>query len=245
MAQNLEEQSKEEKPEEKMIERISSPSKEEIDLPIPNEFTEVDYHPFQIDFTNRKIRMIPTSPIATSTRKFMKLHPDFLISGVIEADSTVTTVSSSASETNLDTYTIPLNSISRNDSVTETAGNVIRISASGTYSTANATDTVTIRVGNGSAPTTEWNSMISTAASVTTQPWNLVWTGIFSAIGSSGTLEAQMTGRINNVNKDDPNTATLTVSTVANIVLAITAQWSNALSGNTISIRQFLIELLN
>lgn len=161
----------------------------------------------------------------------------FTYNGFIAANATVTTVSNTTTETTLETFSL--------QSVPLRVGQVVRITTTGIYSTANATDTITVRVGSGGAPTTEWNSMVSTAATVTSQPWHLQWIGIIASLGTTGTMEAQMIGKINNINKDDPNTGTITINTDSTITIGITAQWSAAAVGNTISIRQFIIEIVN
>ena len=154
----------------------------------------------------------------------------------VVSNGTVTTVTS-ATETNLEL--IDLTGISWN------VGKVIRLTARGVYTNTDGVTTVTFRVGIGTAPTTEWNSMISTAGAVTNQPWQLTWTGVITALGTSGALEAQMIGQINNVNKDDPNTATVTFDTTTVRLLALTAQWSGTDAGNTASVRQIILEILN
>jgi len=152
------------------------------------------------------------------------------------ASPTVTTVNTTATETNLATIVIPSNEFGLKPNGT------FKITAFGVYSTANGVDTVTVRVGIGNAATTELNSMTSTAASVTNAPWHLIWCGTIASLGSSGTIESHMTASMNNVSKDDPNTATATINTTLTRIFAVTAQWSNALAGNTISIRQFIVE---
>ena len=166
----------------------------------------------------------------------IKMRDVFNLSGVCAVSSSIVTVANTVTETNLGTFTFNPNEYH--------TGMVVRISALGTYSGL-GTDTIKILVGVGGAPVTEWNSMTSTAAVATNQPWNLIWTGIITALGSSGTLEAQMTGRINNVNIDDPNTGTVALDTTIRNIFTVSAKWSAASASDTISIRQFIIEILN
>lgn len=120
----------------------------------------------------------------------------------------------------------------------------VRISASGVI-TDDGTRVCKLSLGSGLAAShTEWNSMTSTAATVTNAPWHLQWTGIVTTLGASGTLEAQMQGDINRVNKDDPNTAAVALATDTAITIALTADWDGTDAGNSISIRQWLIEVL-
>ena len=220
-------------PEEEKIKIKEEPAPVEdlnVDVPFQREVGE-----FVNETLNRRLYPINVPLVGRS----VKLKDDFVLSGLVAASATVTTVSTDvngATQTNLATFTFLPDEIH--------FGMLIRITALGTY-TADATRTVTVRVGAGNAPTTEWNSMVSTAAAVTTQPWHLIWTGIVSAIGSSGTVEAQMVGKINNVNKDDSNTATVSLNTTTSNVLAVTAQWSASTAGNSITIRQFILEILN
>lgn len=189
---------------------------------------------FVVSSINRRLFPVNTPLPGRS----VKMKDVFIFSGATSVSGTVTTVSNTATETNLATFTFLPDEFH--------VGMTIRIYASGVYSTtAGANRTVTIRVGSGNAPTTEWNSMASTAADVTNVSWHLWWTGIVTAIGTSGTIEAQMQGKINNVNKDDPNTGTVSIDTTGSRIFALTAQWSGAATGDTISIRQFLVEILN
>lgn len=234
-------------PEEEKFEKLARP---EIEGSSEQAFTPEkveDKSPFVIERSDNrnvnqvtgKIAIKPVVATATSTRKFLKIHPDFLVSGVLEADATITTTAA-ATETTLNSYTVPLNSISRNDSNTEKAGNVFRIWAAGTYGTNNGVDTCSIRLKVGS---TTYHTITTTAGIVTDVPWYINWTIIISATGASGTAESFAESRFNNLNKDSGSTATRTIDTTADQTISITEQWADA--GNTISIRQFMVELLN
>lgn len=204
----------------------SQPEEGRVDQSTPNDIE---------DFYNRRLLPIETPNVGRS----VKQRDLFTLSGAVSVSSTVTTVTASVvstTETNLATFMFLKDEWH--------PGMLVRLTARGTY-TSDGTRTVTLKVGAGTAPTTEWNSMASTAASTTNAPWNLVWTGIVGTIGASGTLEAQMTGRINNVNKDDANAATVTLVTNASLTLALTATWSANDANNSITIRQFFVEILN
>src|SRR3990167_126363 len=116
---------------------------------------------------------------------------------------------------------------------------VVTVTATGIV-TCDATRTVVLRIGSGLAPTTEWNSMTNVAGALTDAPWNLTWIGIVTTLGASGTIEGQMTGAINNVGKDDANTAAVALATNTAITVALTADWSANTAGNSISVRQWL-----
>lgn len=182
-------------------------------------------------------RIIPTS--ATTVGRSIKLRDVFTISGAIEVNSTVATVSTDShttTETTLGSFTFFKNEFHPDM--------LIRLTALGTY-TSDGTRTVTLKVGSGAAPVTEWNSIASTAASTTNQPWSLTWYGVIKTIGPSGTLEAQLIGSINNVSKNDANSATVAIDTTGNLILNLTATWSASNASNSITIRQYILEIIN
>ena len=185
-------------------------------------------------FLKRKLIPIDTTSVGRSV-KFREL---FTLSGAVASDSTVVTVTaagSSGAQTDLKSFRFFPNEWH--------VGMCVRITASGVI-TDDGTRVVALRIGSGLAATTEWNSMTSSSATVTDSPWHLTWTGIVTTIGSSGTLEAQMMGDINRVNKDDPNTAAVTLNTTTSVIIALTADWDGTTAGNSISVRQWLVEIL-
>lgn len=214
--------------------------------------TDLTNDPFQIDYTNRKIRTRPGVRIANSnTRKFLKLSPDFLLSGVLEADATVTTVLGTAGETTLNSYTIPLNSISRNYAGAATgmgprdyrkAGNVFRIWGAGTFTADDAVATVTLKLKVGS---TTYHTIVSTGAIITNGAWLVDWRIIIPTIGASGTAESFAEAEMGLLLKTSDSTATQTIDTTANQVVSITATWTNGDAADNIKIRQFIVEILN
>lgn len=212
-------------------------------------------NPFIIDYENRKIQVLPGVNIAVNSRKFLKLTEDFLPSGVLKADATVVVVAGDASETTLNSYVVPLNTISRNYSGAASAsgpqkyrdaGNTFRVWAAGVYTTDDSTATVAIKLelNNGAADTT-YHTITTTGATVTNAPWYIDWMFIVSAIGSSGTAETYVTAKTNNVNKDVGGTSALTLDTTLAQTIKMTATWASGDAADSISIRQFLIELIN
>lgn len=177
--------------------------------------------------------LIPPN-IATVGRS-VKLRNLFSTSGAVASDSTVVTVGTNATQTDLKSFKFFPNEWH--------VGMCVRITASGVI-TDDGVRTCAIRIGSGLAPTTEWNSMTSTAATVTDAPWHLTWQGIVTILGASGTLEAQMQGDINRVNKDDPNTAAVALASTTAVTIALTADWDGAQAGNSISVRQWCVEIL-
>lgn len=239
-------------PKEEKFEEVIVPQSSGQDTPLKEEqeWDRVDVHPFEIVYHDKraanniagKIVPVQYARKGGSSFKFLKLSPDFLVSGILEADATTTTVSGTASETTLNSYSVPANSISRNDSRTEKAGNVFRIWAAGVYTTDDATATVSIRCKVGS---TTYHTLTSTGATVTNAPWYVNWTVIISAIGTSGTAESFAECSINNVGKDAGSTATQTIDTTASQTISLTGQFTGGSSGDSITIRQFLVELIN
>ena len=186
----------------------------------------------------------PAQPVAFK-RTFVRTATTFqgrsynLAGDFFSSSSTVTSIGVTVTETNLVTLTLPDKKLY--------IGQVIRITARGTYSNTNGADTITIRVTFGTSPPgtdTVANNMVSTAAVATDQPWNLSWIGIITSLGSSGTIECQLEGSINNVKKDNANTAATTIDATVVQTFAITGQWSAATAGNTISIRQLVAEII-
>ena len=211
-------------------------------IPIKKEDKPEDTQPKKVDFFEdekpEEIRRFLPIQIPMVGRS-VKLRNVFTISGAVIADSTVVTVTaagSSGNQTDLKSFILLKDEWH--------VGMTIRVTATGVI-TDDGTRVCKLSLGNGlAAAHTEWNSMTSTAATVTNAPWHLTWIGIVTSIGASGTLEAQMMGDINRVNKDDPNTAAVALNTTGSITLALTADWDGTDAGNSISIRQWVVEVL-
>ena len=205
---------------------------------------------FEINNFHRRIQVVPSTNRAVSTKHFLKLSPDFYISGVLKADATVVSVDGDpGTEATLNSYTIPLNMISRNYTGSGTsgkefrnAGNAFRIRASGRYTCNAGTETVALALKVGS---TTYHTLTSTAAITVNAPWIIDWTIIVATIGSSGTAESFVSAKINNVNKDAASTTTKTIYTTSAQTISITATWTGGDASDDLSIRTFLIELIN
>lgn len=175
------------------------------------------------------------STSAGGIRKGNRLDNNVPLSGAPKSDFTVTTVANTVTETALNSYSIPANSLAAN--------RAIRVTATGTYSTANGTDTMTLRFRVAG---TAWHAITSTAATVTNAQWSVSWLIVAKTIAAGGDAESQLPyAFVNSVFKTDPNTAVETIDTTQARTLDITAQWSAALAGNTVSVRQFVVEVLN
>ena len=199
--------------------------------------TKKEASSFSFPTEDNSMRVVPVQ-IATLGRS-VKLRDVFTLSGALASDSTVVTVTaagSSGAQTDLKSFKFFPNEWH--------IGMCVRISASGVI-TDDGTRVCKLSLGSGlAAAHTEWNSMTSTSATVTNSPWHLQWIGIVTTLGASGTLEAQMQGDINRVNKDDPNTAAVALATDTAVTIALTADWDGSDVGNSLSIRQWLIEIL-
>lgn len=205
------------------------------------EYLDIAYHFMQIDFTNRLIRPIPGVFIATTTKKFLKLAREFKPSGVLVADATPVAVAGTTTGT-LASYTIPLNTISRNDEVRDPAGNVFRVTAWGRYTTDDDTATVTINLRVGG---TTYHSIVSTGLTATNAFWRIDWNIIIKTIGTSGTAESYASAKINNVNKDNGSTSSKAIDTTLDQDIDITTSWTSGDAGDGISLRGWMVELLN
>lgn len=151
-----------------------------------------------------------------STRRKIPLTNDTITSS--------TTVANTTTETTLFTATMPANGIAVAD--------MIRIFTGGYYSTANGSDTFTIRWKVGS---TTILSMTSTAANVTNVPWHARTHNTVRTLGATGTLMAFGEIDSNGANSDQANTATTTFDTTATMTFTVTVQWSAANASNTLT----------
>jgi len=167
--------------------------------------------------------------------KGKRLTDNVPLHGTAKADYTVTTVANTVTETALNSYTVPANTLAAN--------RAFRVTATGVYSTANGTDTATLRFKVAGVT---WHSVVSTAAAVTNVQWSAEWLVIAKTISATGDAESQLPHAfINSVFKTDPNTAVESLDTTVSRLLEVTIQWSAAVAGHTWSIRQFAVEVLN
>lgn len=209
-------------------------------MPINNQQPEKESSPPFSQPEDEALTLQDLIPVEIATvGRSIKLRDDFVLSGAVASDPTVVTVTAAGSSgaiTDLKSFKFFPNEWH--------VGMVVRITATGVI-TDDGTRVCKLSLGSGlAAAHTEWNSMTSTAATVTNAPWHLTWLGVVTTIGSAGTLEAQMIGDINRVNKDDPNTAAVTLVTNTIITIALTADWDGTDAGNSLSIRQWIVEIL-
>lgn len=181
-------------------------------------------------FLNTYFHPVGTSLVGTSP----KTRDDFVIAGTLVANSTTVTVAGNVGETTLKSYTFRENDWH--------IGMVIRVFLAGVYTTDDASSTVAIALKVGS---TIYHTITTTAATVTSAPWWISWTIVVTTIGSSGTVESFAQAQTNNVNKDSGSSGTQTMNTTATQAISATATWSSGSVGDSITVRQFLIDIKN
>lgn len=139
-----------------------------------------------------------------------------------DEQTTSTTVASTTTETTIFTMALPANGTA--------VGDTYRINLGGYYSTANGTDTFTLRYKIGA---TTILSMTSDASNVTNAPFHAEIFATVRSIGASGSIIGHATIDSNNVGHDTSNTTTTTVDTTATQTYTVTVQWSAASASNT------------
>jgi hypothetical protein len=149
------------------------------------------------------------------------------------ADSTAI-ANTAASTAFSKSYTIPAGTLA--------AGDMIRITACGTYaSTGSPTTTLTAKVGGQIV-----SGIGGLAVSGGTGRWELIYSGVVRAIGASGTLKngfgivyTEAAGFNSNGNSN-----ALTVDTTGTLAVEVFWQWSAADPANTATMTQLLVEVL-
>jgi hypothetical protein len=151
------------------------------------------------------------------------------------------TIASTAVETNFtSTMLAPANSL--------TVGKLVRIRARGTHGTT-GTPTLIFKVRAG-ATNLCTSAAITTGSGVAGKMWRVECDLVVTAIGASGAIEAQglaqvATSTTATTTAEMVNAATITVDTTTSLSLQVTATWSASSSSNTITMRQFTVEVLD
>lgn len=141
-------------------------------------------------------------------------------------------------------YTIPANSL--------TAGQVIKVSLRGTYSTAVLAPTITGRIRYGGLVGTLLitSGTISALVGATSdRGWHGDATFIVDTIGGSGTIEAQASMQFATAASAaltilPVNTSTIVFDSATTSDLVATVQWGTADSSNSITLREMVVEIL-
>lgn len=154
-----------------------------------------------------------------------------LSDGVITSS---TTVSNTVTETTLYTEPIAANELHE--------GQVVKVRTLGRYSTANASDTATIRLKIGG---TTILSTVTSAKSVTNAPIDIEFIFTVRSEGSSGTVISFGRVELDNENKSSASTSTTTIDTTVAEDVTVTIEWDNALAGNSISVDQGFTQFIN
>lgn len=141
------------------------------------------------------------------------------------------TVANTTTETEIFTSTVLANEFH--------PGYVVRSRLNGYYSTANASDTFTIRYKIGG---TTILSFTSDANNVTNTPFDLEFLTTIRSIGGSGTEISFGSITADNVDKDTTETSTSSIDTTIDLSFSITVQWDNADASNTITLTQGYLE---
>lgn len=183
---------------------------------------------------SRAVNLMP--PNTATVGRSVKLRDLFTLSGCVDVLITAVTVVNTTVETDLWSF-----KLFPNEWHTKM---VVRLSVNGLYTTANASDTLTLKVKIGS---TTLSSIVSTAATVTDAPYTFVFLGTIRSVGSgtAASIESGIAAVINDVDKTATQGTASTFDSTATQTLSCTATWSNALSGNTMTIQQGVLEILN
>lgn len=144
-----------------------------------------------------------------------------------------TTVANTVAETEIFTSSVTANRLK--------AGKVVRILLSGIYTTANASDTFTLRFKLAGATL---ESVVSTGKSVTGTPWNAIWTCTVRTIGASGTLIDFLQLNEDNVELNKESGTAVTIDTTIDEAFSATVQWSSANADNRFIVDQGFLELI-
>lgn len=169
------------------------------------------------------------------------------VPGVVFTQTAVKTVANTTTETTLvntgvGSVTLPANLF--------VAGKTIRLTAAGYYGTTTTGPTMIMTVYLGAtaimlSPTT------TITASQTTKPWNLSAVITCYSAGSSGTVWGQgssifTTGTTPySINASLVDTAVKTVNTTTTQAVDLRAKWGTANAANTITLTNFVVEVLN
>lgn len=167
-----------------------------------------------------------------------KVGATYVILGPLTIDSidnlvASQTVANTTTETLLLTDAMPAGSL--------IPGRVLRTIAMGTYSTANASATLIIRLKMGGITLLETSS---TAGNATEAPWKVELTTTIRTTGASGTEVSYISATFNNSEDDAAETVEHSIDTTIAEDITLTVQWDEANAGNTITITQGFVEFL-
>lgn len=148
------------------------------------------------------------------------------------------TVNNSTAETAFaSSFTFPANTLK--------VGNSIHLKLWGVYGTTAVAPTIRGKIKLGSTIMLD-TTAITCVINLTNQGWSAEADFIVTAIGASGTIEAQgyaefATALTTSLSVNVPNTAAITIDTTASQALTVTVQWGTADTANTITLREMLV----
>ncbi|GEM_PF-5816826 len=146
-------------------------------------------------------------------------------------------ISNTTDETNFDrSYTLAANAL--------TAGKVLRIRASGKFSTGTSSTTITLRVKYGSTVLMA-SASASVAAGLSNRGWMIEAVVICRTAGAGGTATANGCATIDTANSAATNAGTTSIDTTAATALQASAQWGAANAGHTITQENLTVEVLD
>lgn len=120
-------------------------------------------------------------------------------------------------------------------------GQLIKFVATGFYSTANASDTFTVRVKLGG---TTIATLVSDAQNVTDKILDIDSVLTVRTIGASGSAVHRTTGNFNDTIKSTVSTSSTTINTTTTNDLTVTIEWDAADASNTVTINQTFVEFI-
>jgi len=160
--------------------------------------------------------------LTSANRRIISRASDVLITPVTVADTTV--------EILLWTGTIAANTLA--------AGKVYVASGFGKFSTANASDSLTIRVKLNDVTL---DSLTSTLGTITDKPGSVVAHLTVKSIGETGSVSSFLDFQLD-AKAYRANISSTAINTTIGSNLKITAQWDAANAGDTVTIDQALME---
>ena len=208
-------------------------------IPIKKEERKVEESPqIEMPVENSEFIRALFPPAATLIGRSIKRRDIFVLAGAIDVLTSPVTVATTVTETDLFSF-----KFNRNEFHNEM---VLRLYFSGVYSNTNGADTFDLKVKmTDSVGATTYSTITSTAVAVTNVGFNGSWVGTIYTIGSSGTIQPDLIGRINNVNKVEADSSTVAIDTTKDQTISLTITWSANTAGNTATIRQAVLEILN
>lgn len=155
----------------------------------------------------------------------------------IYTDSTITTLADSTDATILKGLNMRFNDFIK--------GRIVRVYAAGVFSQiVNESVTVTLYFAKNGSTQTSHGVIGSNTDAITGLAWYIDWYVLFKTTGTSGSAESKVHGSFYQNFTSSGGASAVTVDTTTLQQLQISAQWSSANAGNTISIRQFFVQIL-